>query len=144
MLLNDFDTTGPDSGWSLQTTTSCSGDVILGGYDTIAGGTITNLVSIPWGHTQARVVTEYWFVDSWDGETGWIDIDGSNLWYQVRTTGGSGTSDICGATWTEETTLIDGIISHSGSTLYYSAGSNLDQAATDESWAIDDVQIWVR
>ena len=142
--MEDFDTTGPSPDWSMTSTYTCSGDALLGGFGNIANGTITRTFDTSaHPHTEARIATEYWFVDSWDGEGGWIDIDGSNLWYSTWSFYWS-SSNLCGGGWDDSYTFIDQTVSHSGSSLFYSAGSSLNQSASDESFAIDDVMIWIR
>ena len=145
VFANDFDTTGPDAGWSAAATSSCGGDMLLGGYGNIAWGTLQITVDTDaHAHTEARVATEYWAIDSWDNETGWIDIDGTNLWFDVLVhTNAPGY--VCGTTsWGDQTVDIDQTITHSASTLFYSAGSNLDQGSADESFGVDDVLVWIR
>ncbi len=147
LFYNDFDVIGPDAGWSFQATYDCAGDVMLGGYNNIAAGLIEITVDtsgVP--HTEARVQTEYWAVDSWDSEQGWIDIDGSNIWSATFTTGS--TPNLCGnpgrPTWTENSAFIDLSFPHTAGSLFYSAGSNLNDVVDDESFGVDDVVIWVR
>ena len=41
-------------------------------------------------------------------------------------------------------TFIDQTVGHTGSTLLYSAGADLSSPGIDESFAVDDVVIWVR
>ncbi|MCO4772605.1 MAG: proprotein convertase P-domain-containing protein, partial [Deltaproteobacteria bacterium] len=143
---NDFDVVGPDALWSQQVTTDCGGDTILGGFNVQAGGTITLDVDVTdFVHTEVRVETEYWAVDSWDGETAWVDVGTSNVWFANPVTGG--TNNICGNAntgWTENIYAIDNSVSHSANTINYIAGSNLDQPADDESFAVDDVILYVR
>ena len=52
---------------------------ILGGYDQIAGGELTNLLSLPGVHTELRLDLLYMSLDSWDGETGYVQIDGNSV-----------------------------------------------------------------
>jgi len=147
VFANDFDVVGPDPLWSQQSTYSCGGDVLLGGYNIISGGTQTlSLDLTEHTHTEARVQTEYWAIDSWDNENGWIDVDGANIWSTMFQSGT--TTNICGRGnkpgWTEQTFDVDEEFAHSAPTLLYSAGSNLNQPAWDESFGVDDVVIWVR
>ena len=146
VFFNDFDNIGPDAGWSTSATYDCAGDVLLGGYNNQAGGTINIVVDTSeFAHTEARIETEYWAMDSWDGENAWIDIDGGNIFAASFTSGG--TPNLCGAAntgWTENIATVAQVVNHSGASLLYSAGSTLDQPADDESFGVDDVGVWVR
>ncbi|MCB9760224.1 MAG: hypothetical protein H6739_10350 [Alphaproteobacteria bacterium] len=145
---DDFEST-PDSGWDLQTTYYCgSFSTILGGYNIIARGEISNTIDLlGLSHTEAWVEAEYIKLDSWDGETAYIDADSTNIWYaSLYYYEGA---EVCG--WNrgyngsyDSETYVSGTLAHSASTLTFVAGSTLDQGAGDESFGIDDVAIWVR
>ncbi|MCO4774311.1 MAG: proprotein convertase P-domain-containing protein, partial [Deltaproteobacteria bacterium] len=140
---NDFDASGPAPGWSSSATYSCASNVMLGGYGNIAGGTLEiTLDTSAIEHTEARIATRYHAVDSWDNETGWIDIDGVNLW--AATFNLNSGSNVCGGGWKDRSTYIDQSVTHTATTLFYSAGSNLNQGDTDESFGVDDVEVWIR
>ncbi len=139
----DFEVDAPDADWSLSSTYSCGGDTLLGGYNIIASGTIertydTSIIE----HTEARIQTEYWAIDSWDAETAWIDIDGNNVW--TTTFDWNNASDICGDWYGDQSASVDETLSHSATTLLYSAGASLSSGADDESFGVDDVVVWIR
>ena len=141
---NDFDTVGPDAGWSAGAVLSCGDNVLQGDFINVSRLEITVDTSAI-EHTEARIETEYWAIDSWDTENAWIDIDGSNLWAETYTHGNFAGGNVCSnGGWPEETTLIDQSISHTATSLFYSAGAQLSSPGSDESFGIDDVVVWIR
>ncbi len=147
---DDFEST-PDPGWSMGTTSTCGGwSTILGGYGVMAGGEIDILIDI-YGvpHSEAWVELEYMAIDSWDGELAYVSADGTTLFSQYQNNHSSAFSEVCGwdrgydgsydSSWT-----IDDTLAHTADDLELIAGSYLDQGATDESFGIDDVVLWVR
>jgi len=147
---DDFEST-PHSGWSLSSTYSCgSWSNLLGGYGIMAGGEIDILIDI-YGvtHTEAWVELEYMALDSWDGETAYVTADGITLFSQSQNNHTSVYGEVCG--WNrgyygsyDSTHTIDDDFAHTDDELELIAGSTLDQSATDESFGIDDVMLWVR
>ena len=98
-------------------------------------------------HSEVWGEVEYAKLDSWDGETAYVELDGSRVWeenlYYYEG------SEVCG--WNrgyygsyDSSHPFSATVSHSGSTLEVAAGSTLDQDPCDESFGIDDVEVWVR
>jgi subtilisin-like proprotein convertase family protein len=148
VFYNDVDFQSPEAGWTMQSTYDCAGSVMLGGYNNIAGGLIEVTVDtsgVP--HTEARVEAVYWSLDSWDTEDGWIDIDGTNIFAATRDWHTTGQA-LCGNTgrtdWVDESYPVDQTLAHTAGSLLFSAGSNLNDTADDESFGVADVVIWVR
>jgi hypothetical protein len=119
---------------------------MLGGYNVFgAGSSVSNTVATRYAHTQVKVTLDYWFIDSWDGEYGTLDLAGTGVWSQPRVST-SGTQR-CGAApsdWREDTAAVSQTVSHTASSIVVRASSTLDQSANDESWGIDNVFVWVR
>ena len=121
---------------------------ILGGYGIIANGTISDTVStLGISHAEARLNLNYVKLDSWDGETAYVQIDGTTVW-SASLYYYSG-SEVCG--WNrgyagsyDDIEVVSEIASHSAATLTVLAGSTLNQDPYDESFGIDDVEVWVR
>jgi hypothetical protein len=148
VFADDFET-APDPAWSATGTYLCPGwTTLLGGYGVQAGGTLDITVDT-WGitHTDAWVALSYAKLDSWDGELAWVSVDGATVWSQnLYYYEGS---EVCGWNrgWNgsyDELHAISEVTGHTGSTLTVEAGSTLNQVATDESFGIDDVLVWVR
>jgi hypothetical protein len=144
VLADTMDT--PDSGWSTRTTTNCGGTTMLGGYNVFgSGASVSNTVATAYTHTQVKVTLDYWFIDSWDGESGTLDLAGTRVWTQSRISP-SGTQR-CGRAdsgWNEDTASVSQTVSHTASSIVVRASSTLDQTPNDESWGIDNVIVWVR
>ena len=147
---DDFEST-PDPGWSISSRYTCGGwSTLLGGYGNMAGGELDNTIDLQGvTHTEAWVELEYIAIDSWDGEWAYVEADGTTLFSQYQNNHNDAYSEVCGwdrgyngsydSSWT-----IDDTVAHSASDLELVAGSTLDQDATDESFGIDDVMVWVR
>jgi len=140
--------TGGATGWSDNTTsTACAYTTeTLGGYLlTGAASSRTKtfaLLGIP--HTEVRVALNYYAIDSWDGEFGVVQVDGSDIFRQSinQSMGGS---NRCGGGWNDQNAIaVASVGGHTAATLTVLATSTLDQDPSDESWAIDDVVIMIR
>jgi large repetitive protein len=148
IFADDFEST-PDPSWSQSSTYLCSGwTTLLGGYNIMAGGEMDITVDA-WGitHSDAWVELSYIKLDSWDGERAYVEVDGTSIWSQnLYYYEGA---EVCG--WNrgysgsyDELHAISGVSAHTANSLSLVAGSELDQGASDESFGIDDVLIWVR
>lgn len=148
MLLNDFSVSG--AGWTMTTTTTCGTlGTILGGYNVTAGTSFSTTVALGTvAHTQVKVTLDYVAIDSSDGETGYVKLDGSQLWTQaLRNCPDGVTTQYCGnAPPCHGDTLYKVSITtpHTAGSLTVLAGSTLDQAPNDESFGIDNVVVWMR
>jgi hypothetical protein len=147
---DDFQST-PAAGWSSSSRYSCGfWSIILGGYGKIAGGSLSiNLSTYGITHSAAWVSLDYMALDSWDGETAYVQLDGSTVWSQSQNNHSGAYSEVCG--WSrgyfgsfDSQHAITSKPAHTASTLTILAGSTLDQDPTDESFGIDDVYAWVR
>jgi hypothetical protein len=136
------------AGWSNNGTSICDGGEsrMLGGYNVFAGGTVNKTFTNLPTHTELRIVFDYNFIDSWDGESAYANIDSTRRWTQPFT--GASVSlenNICGGSWGD--TLkhpVEIHVAHTASSVNVLFGSSLDQAANDESWGVDNVRIYYR
>jgi len=148
LFSDDFET-GVDSGWSYASTYTC-GDwsTILGGYGLLAGGEVYNDIGLGGiSHTEARVEIRYLKLDSWDGELAYVQVDGTDIW-TANLYYNEG-EEMCGWNRGYEGSYDDyhditETVAHTASSLLLLAGSTLDQDATDESFGIDNVLVWIR
>ena len=156
---DDFEGT-PDSGWSItdddgsavtvSTTTCGSWGSILGGYEIIAGGEIDiTLDAFAIEHTEAWIALDYLSIDSWDNEAMYMDVDGTNIWAEAQNNHSSVYGEVCG--WDrgyygsyDSLEPVSEFLSHSDSEMEIVVGSTLDQSASDESFGIDNVEVWIR
>ena len=121
---------------------------ILGGYLLFGNGAVQkifDLSGIP--HSEVMVKFTYYFGDSWDGEWAYAWLNGKTIFNRSRDWNISPIrTDICGSSssYADEIQSVEGIISSSVSTVSVKMGSTLNQAASDEWWGIDNVEIWVR
>ena len=151
LIFDDNFDSGADSRWSTTSTSSCGGwGTILGGYGIISGGSMSIALSTyAIVHTQTWVEIEYIALDSWDGESAYVAVDGSTLWSQSQNNHSSSYSEVCG--WNrghsgsyDSLWMISATMAHAAGTLTLAGGSTLDQSADDESFGLDDTYVWIR
>ena len=151
LIFDDTFTGAAEAGWTTSTLSACGGwGTILGGYGVISGSTMSNTLSTyAITHTEAWVMLDYVALDSWDGESMYVQVDGTTEWSSSQNNHSGGYSEVCG--WNRgHSGSYDSIHpvevqpSHSASSLVFLAGSTLDQDAYDESFGIDDVEVWIR
>ena len=155
VAFEDFET--PTSGWSNTNTISSCGSYgnILGGYNVIStadNAKTYTFLSIP--HTQARLSLDYIKIDSWDSEQAVVRFGGNEIFRSTycfcsqgcQNSGGTcGGDAICGGGWNEERKIpVTGIIAHTGNTIEVYGDSTIDQGPLDESWGLDNIQVFVR
>jgi hypothetical protein len=140
------------TGWSMTTRTACAGSNILGGVGNTSTSFNKNFDLTGIAHTDVKVVLDYYSVDSWDspqGEVGWVSVSGSNVnrvWRSpVINYDQQGRANACGlASYAEGVYNVTLTGTHSGNTVTVTAGATLDSPGTDESFGVDNVEVWVR
>jgi len=130
--IEDFEEEVEISGWSDTTTTECAGRKLLGGHCVGEGRkevtkTFTNLPE----HTQIRVNAQYMFIDSWDGESGFLKVEDNLVWtesYNHKSGEESHGINICGNETPEKkfNRPVDVTIPHTGSSLTLTFGATTD------------------
>lgn len=144
----DFESAA-DPGWNISGRYACGiWSTMLGGYNIMSGGSLTNTLSTyAISHTEAWVQLDYAKLDSWDGELAKVSVDGTTIWnanlyyYQG--------SEVCAWNrgWSgsyDELHEISEMTPHSAGSVLLSASSTLDQNAGDESFGIDNLELWIR
>ena len=151
LIFEDDFNAGVQPGWNFTGRYSCGvWGPILGGYDQISGGELSNLLSLRGViHTELRLNLLYMSLDSWDGETGYVQIDENSVWTDAINNHNSQFGEVCG--WNrgyygsfDTKRTVDATVSHNSDTALIVAGSTLNQAPNDESFGIDDVTVWIR
>lgn len=148
------------AGWSNDSTTICGygqnknnddeKKFILGGYTRFAGGethkTFNNLPP----HTHVRLTANYHMIDEWAGETAYAKLEGFVVWTDSHNqeTQKEGVN-ICGSPAPESKfgIAIDVTSPHScveSCSLKVSFGSTLVGSASEQSWGVSDIMIYVR
>ena len=132
------------TGWSMTKITSCGAwGKMLGGFGAFAGGSFFINLQTPGDHGQARVKLDFRELDSSDNEQGYVRVDGGNIWtVSLPHCGGPNVCGIdnCGdSTWS-----VDQTVGHSKTSLELRVGSSLNEAATNESIGVDNVEVWVK
>jgi len=149
--LEDFEEVGTD-GWSHGEMTECAGRKVLGGHcvernskDKELSKQFNNLPP----HTQVRVVASYMFIDSWDGETGYMKVQDNTVWaetYDHALGDAKHGINMCGNGTPERKfkRAIDITVPHTGTSVQVSFGATTDEHSCDESFAIDSVMVFTR
>ncbi len=148
LIFDTFDT-GSAAGWSAGSVQGCgSYGPILGGANQFGKGALTSKKVAAPAHSQVKLALAYVRIDSWDGESGVVQVDGNNVW----TKKGTGAwhplfhdGDVCGDNaYTDDEWGVAFSGPHSGATVTVTVTSTLDQDAGDESFGVDNVALWVK
>ena len=144
VIREDFETA--TTGWSNNTRTTYLGQNILGGFNVTSTATnqkTYDLSGIP--HTTVKIKFSYYSIDSWDGETAYVRISGTGGgWSRAITYTEVTRENIVGGTWSDGIYYGEIEVPHTGNSLTIIIGSTLNQTPDDESYGIDNLEIWVR
>lgn len=130
--------------WNKNSITSCGifGE-ILGGYNVLAGEANTKLYDMQGlAHTRARIELDFIQIDTWDNESAYVRVDGNEVW--VDAFSGAVGGQICGNGGADELHHVNETVEHDANALELTVGATVNQAPTDESWGIDNVEIYIR
>ena len=150
LLYEDEFEHGVGADWSDPTTSEC-GDfgTLLGGYGLTAGTELSVTLDADIAHSETHILAELAALDSWDGETLYLSVDGYSRWDTNLNNHASTGDEVCG--WSRRTNPffdqlleVDETAPHLGDSLTLAVGSTLDQGPTDESFGIDSVEVWIR
>lgn len=139
------------NGWAPAGRTVIAGNNILGGFNT-AGRNISltknyNLTGIP--HTEVKVELEYFAIDSWDDESAFVFFTGGtaprNIWSQdIHRDDGGRVNFVGDPGWKDGVYYAEVRGMHAANALPVTVGSLLGEALNNESYGIDNVEVWVR
>ena len=140
---DDFESNA--DGWGYTVHSTFAGATILGGYNHISTGPLSkdyDLTGIP--HTEVMIRLTYYAIDTWDNEFGWIRAVGRCIWNKRIAYNDGGRVNLGGNSYADGIYYAEGRTSHTGNTLRVQVGSTLGSAPSDESFGIDNVEVWVR
>jgi len=150
--LEDFDETDGVNGWSHGEITECAGRKILGGHcvktESANGEVSKTFTNLP-PHSQIRINAKYNFIDSWDGESGYLKIDNSIVWTETYNHADGDIKhglNLCGNETPERKfgRSVDVTVPHSSNSITLVFGATTDEHPCDESFGIDSVMVFVR
>jgi len=145
LIWDDFEDS-TTKGWSGGIVTKCGKyGKILGGYNVFGGGASTaKAISIIPQHSEYKLSMNYIYIDTWDKEWASVRIDGGEVWSHQHDGNGWGANQ-CGAWWSPEDKGDVGVQkAHTAGSITVSVTSTLNEKADNESFAIDNVALWVR
>jgi hypothetical protein len=132
------------SGWSATTTSTC-GPIgkILGGVNVFGAGAKTAKTVNLSSHSLITIEFDFIKIDSWDGESGQLWLDGKLVWSKAYTV--SMGTQACGSAggWNELKDRITLTVPHTAATAKIEFTTTLDQTPDDESWGVDNVLVTV-
>ncbi len=143
LIFDDFED-GSTKGWSAGKVQGCGKyGKMLGGVDVFGKGAApTKTVAAP-VHTQAKLALKYVRVDSWDGESAVVQINGNTVFTKKGTAGFIGNE--CGKwNWDEDHWDVAWTGVHTAAQATVTVTSTLDQGADDEAFAFDNAVLWVK
>ena len=150
------------------TTTTCGHpqDFFLGGACALGSGIVTKTFTRLPAHKEVRIKATMNFIDRWRGEQAWMKLGGSYVWLDTvgqadaatdtasavvarPLHGATGMKSVCGNDKYMEIALgklVDVTKRHDQDELTIEFGTSLDDQvdACEQSWGIDDVQVYVR
>eukprot|EP00300_Choanocystis_sp_HF-7_P015454 c19063_g1_i1.p1 GENE.c19063_g1_i1~~c19063_g1_i1.p1 ORF type:complete len:257 (+),score=65.09 c19063_g1_i1:606-1376(+) len=137
------------SGWSNSSTSTCGNQekVLLGGCGKFAGGEVSKIYAKLPPHNTIRVTANFHFIDNWGGETAYAKFDNFLVWTEVydQQSAKSGVNICCGdAPEGKFSNAIDVSMPHSADSLKLTFGTTLLADPMTQSWALSDVQVFVR
>ncbi len=151
----DFES-GDSSGWEngasaptpVDTASNCAAahTNMLGGHGIMGVGAQTvqtfDVLGIP--HTDISVKLDYLVFDSWDSELALVYVDDVEQ-YSAAFHSGDSPSSTCGGGWPDHgPQAVDIETAHGDQTVTIKVTSTLDQPASDESFGVDNIFIWIR
>ena len=135
---------GGASGWTGSSTqiTSCgSFGQVLGGYNVYGQGhNAIYTMSALGKHNHLRITFHWLKIDTWDGESGQLYLDGKLIWSKQYTYNDG--SHTCGNGAPDQRDKIELLVPHTSTSAKLEWKSTLNQGATDEAWAIDNVSVY--
>jgi hypothetical protein len=142
-------------GWNSNIISDCGGKKILGGFNIASTNPLNktfDLTSYP--HTHVMIKFNYYSLDSWDSEFGFLKTDGLTTWSSkkllyidedrtiIPNCGSGGTST--SASGKDLVLSGEARIDHTSNSLNLSFESSLNEAPNNESFGIDNLEIWVK
>ncbi|MBM4342752.1 MAG: hypothetical protein FJ100_05190 [Deltaproteobacteria bacterium] len=143
LIFDDFED-GALKGWSAGKVEACGEfGKMLGGPGVFGKGAAVSKSVLAPSHTQAKLFMHYISGDSWDGETGLVQVNGNTVFSKKGQLGVIGNK--CGDwLWDDDKWDVAWTGPHTASPLVVLATSTLDQPADNEWFAIDNVVVWVK
>ena len=89
-----------------------------------------------------RVGARVHFVDGWEGETAFLQVDGAYAWVDTARAHPNGLN-LAGGPQPDARfgVPVDAVVAHTAPSVLLEIGSTLDEHACDESYGVDDVQV---
>jgi len=142
----------PPTGWSNNEITTCGGAYLLGGYCVMSRGQEQKTYSGLPAHTTIRITATWHYIDAWNGETSYLQLNvgpsGAQeyVWTdRYDSTMAVNSINICGATYGEGrfAVPIEVYIPHTSDSITVTFGSTVDQDPCDQSWGISNLSVYI-
>ena len=123
--------------------------MILGGFNEFANMENSKEYDLQGiDHEQIRVTFDFIRIDSWDDEKAYANVAGEEI-FQEQLDWQDGGARICGTEtnpeWVDSLIPVDsGSIGHTAPTLTVTIGAEVDSPPDNESWGIDNVEVFAR
>eukprot|EP00164_Ancoracysta_twista_P004465 GFYU01006023.1.p1 GENE.GFYU01006023.1~~GFYU01006023.1.p1 ORF type:complete len:550 (-),score=195.81 GFYU01006023.1:138-1787(-) len=95
-------------------------------------------------HSQLKMTARYHFIDQWDGEVAFAQLNGETQWMEPLKSKAHGLN-VCGSQYPESklSAPVEAVIPHSENSVRVGFGSTLP-AEANGAWGVDDVMVYVR
>ena len=152
VVIEDFQ--GSISGWSEDDIGNCgnSPDLFLGGHCKFSDTVLTKTFTLP-AHSYVKLQLSFHFFDRWESESAYLKVDGNYVWSESYLACNNLHSDLCmykgidtcGDDFPDRMGYpVRYVGAHTHSSMEVEVSTTLDRDACEVSWAIDDIQIFIK
>lgn len=135
-------------GWSDKRRSSCTdnGNAFLGGHCKFSYNEVSKTFRINASHTQIRITAGFHMFDNWNGEYGYMKVNGDIMWMREGKVDNENGMNICGGNHNDPAfnLEIDVIIPHTSNIVTITFGSTLQKDPCEASFGVDDVMIYTK
>jgi hypothetical protein len=145
---DDFETEKSLEGWSDKRISKCKNatNSMLGGHCNFSYNEVSKTFTDLPKHEKIKINAAFHMLDSWDGETAFMKVDGETVWTKKGQHSQEKGIDVCGGEHNDPAfnLSVDVTIPHNKQNATITFGSTLDEEPCNESFGVDDVMIYVR
>lgn len=135
-------------GWSDKRRSSCNdnGNAFLGGHCKFSYNEVSKTFRINAPHTQIRITAGFHMFDNWNGEYGYMKVNGDIMWMREGKVDNENGMNICGGNHNDPAfnLEIDVIVPHTSNNVTITFGSTLQKDPCEASFGVDDVMIYTK
>ncbi|PIU40422.1 MAG: hypothetical protein COT00_01775, partial [Candidatus Omnitrophica bacterium CG07_land_8_20_14_0_80_50_8] len=128
-------------GWSAVGTSMVEGNTVLGGRGQFGAGSTAEKVFQPGEGDQTVISFDFYYLDSWYGESAYIEVNGQRQWTQSYHYAQGGMDGPAGQGMADSKQHIEIRIPNTGAPVTVHFGTTLNPMWSAASWAVDNVSV---